>query len=647
MSDSQVLLEKAIDDHQSQLLPGFIHIDEKEYGSYAVYCKDTFVKDGKVYHSREYLGKVIDRELGLYFNRQRGYFTFDLNQGYGDPDPDVIAACSLPNNIVLHFGDVWLVDQMLRAIGLDKVLDNLIPNAASTVKSLVAFRLLETSGYDGAEEWYRTSYARILYPDAILTSSMTSKYIAKIGQEEVYRNFFYSYLSIISKDRYIGKKTSFPILIDSTGLPNDIKTHVTAVNNHNGVISNEIRLIYVVDKITKLPIYFRYVPGNIIDNSTLITTINSLVTYGININLVILDAGYTSLENLSQLLSSNISFVTRMTKNRTEYKELIRDHGQDLQCGANALTYEKRSLYGKKVQISFCGKQLYAYIMYDSEQKVEDEKIIFRKYKDDPDRINKIDKSLETIGKFIILASDNYDINEILPLYYNRQTIEQVFDISKNFTDLLPLRAHSEETIRGRLLLSFISTIIYILVSKKLDDYSLCANKVLIHMHNLKIKIYNSVRLLEELTKIQKQIFQKLNLDCPFQEERNNLLQKDSIVAKLKSYVNRGRGRPKGSKNKKTSGIRAAHNTDGSEIKPSKKRGRPIGIKNKVKPKKDTLLNIDTSELKPSRGRGRPKGSKNKVKSKKDTLIDIDTSELKPSRGRGRPKGSKNKIKNL
>jgi hypothetical protein len=38
------------------------------------------------------------------------------------------------------------------------------------------------------------------------------------------------------------------------------------------------------------------------------------------------------------------------------------------------------------------------------------------------------------------------ETSEILPLYYTRQQIEQIFDIGKNYADLLPLRVQSEDT---------------------------------------------------------------------------------------------------------------------------------------------------------------------------------------------------------
>jgi transposase len=122
-------------------------------------------------------------------------------------------------------------------------------------------------------------------------------------------------------------------------LPNDVHTFLTAPNNHDGVTSNEIRLIYVVDKITKLPIYFRYVSGNIIDNSTLITTINSLYAHDINVELIIMDAVFSSKNNILELLSTGISFITRMCRNKKEYKDLIDTHGSDLKQENNVVIY--------------------------------------------------------------------------------------------------------------------------------------------------------------------------------------------------------------------------------------------------------------------------------------------------------------------
>ena len=100
------------------------------------------------------------------------------------------------------------------------------------------------------------------------------------------------------------------ILIDSSGLPNSIRFPLTAVNNHNGVISEEIRLIYVVQQKTGLPLFFRYVAGNVIDVSTLKRTIAELKANGVETNFAILDAGYYTGVNADALFDAILSLST-------------------------------------------------------------------------------------------------------------------------------------------------------------------------------------------------------------------------------------------------------------------------------------------------------------------------------------------------
>jgi hypothetical protein len=60
--------------------------------------------------------------------------------------------------------------------------------------------------------------------------------------------------------------------------------------------------------------------------------------------------------------------------------------------------------------------------------------------------------------------------------------------------------------------------------------------------------------LLEELAKIQKEIFNRLALPFPYKEERGRLPDKKLFSTDSNSGINRRRGRPKGGKNKKGAG---------------------------------------------------------------------------------------------
>ena len=69
------------------------------------------------------------------------------------------------------------------------------------------------------------------------------------------------------------------------------------------------------------------------------------------------------------------------------------------------------------------------------------------------------EEQMRTSGVFIMISKLKVSVEEILPLYYSRQAVEQAFDFGKNYANLLPLRIHSEETLRGHLLISFMATV--------------------------------------------------------------------------------------------------------------------------------------------------------------------------------------------
>jgi hypothetical protein len=571
---------KSVENSLTPALAGTVVYDKKASGTYGKWLQYVSDEDGTVHRVQENLGKVIDKQLGIFLSKKRGYYSFTLENGFCEVPPDfnIQFEFKIPQHLILEFGDIWMIDQSFRQIGLSTVLDELFPDFSDTLKALVSFRTLEEKAYRYASIWYASSYASVLYPKAKLDSPRISEFHEVLGKEENYRKFFQAYLNLIGKINNIDNKISLPILIDSTGLQNDIKTYITALNNHNGEINNEIRLIYVVDKKSKLPIYFRYVAGNIIDNSTLINTINMLAAYKIEVELVITEAGYTSSNNLSELVASNISFITKMTKNRKEYKELMEIHGTNLKLGENAVTYGDRVLYGKKVTVNLYGKNLFAYLMLDIQKAMEDEKHIVQKYVNESDKLHLIDENINLSGKFILLSTDNYDIKDILPLYYTRQEIEQVFDVSKTYASILPLRGHSEETIRGILMISFIATIIYSSINFKLFNSKYCANLAMYIMKRLHIEIFDSSKIVKELDKDQNQIFKLLGLDCPFTVETGNPLKKDSLITAIKTKKGTKRGRPKGSKNK-TKKVFCANLDQPPEG--TRRRGRPKGSKNR------------------------------------------------------------------
>jgi len=116
-------------------------------------------------------------------------------------------------------------------------------------------------------------------------------------------------------------------------------------------------------------------------------------------------------------------------------------------------------------------------------------------------------------GFFLLVSRHRLDKDEVLPNYYTRQTIEQIFGFAK-VNNLLSLRVHSDQSVNGYLLLTFISMVVFILIRKKLQP-KVTAERALIILRNLKAKIYEKEVIPLESSKKVKDIFSSLNITMP------------------------------------------------------------------------------------------------------------------------------------
>jgi hypothetical protein len=333
----------------------------------------------------------------------------------------------------------------------DKFLDlfiSIYPNHKDTLIAMILFRLLTDKSYTDAYQWWVGSYAKLLLPNSSIQSQRISEHLVALGQVNL-QPFFTEYLKIV-----YGNNDICGIIIDSTGVPNDINIDLTKINNHNGIISNEMRLIYVIDRIKKVPLYFRVVAGNIVDVSTLKTTISELKAFNIDIKYAVLDAGYYSEENIKFLYSNKINFLTRMVSNRIIAKELIGAHFHEIINMNNHVVHNGRLLYVKKFEISLHGHKGYAYVTVDHRKRCDEIASLVNnnnsKSKNTRLTNDKLELESKLLGTFVLISSTNLEISEILPYYSNRNYIEQVFDVSKNNAMLLPLRVHSVHGVMVR-----------------------------------------------------------------------------------------------------------------------------------------------------------------------------------------------------
>lgn len=491
----------------------YIAYDVKNGIEYAKLCIST--RDGKQV-TKDYinLGRVINKEKGIYKNREKGIFSYNLKTDvYNDaPIEDVpLTKTRGKELLILDFGDIFFLDTFIKNNGLNIPIEAIGYGNSDTFNAMVAYYSVCSMANCHAQDWWEGSYARILYPKANLSSQRVSDFLAAIGDEYSQRRYFNEYIKLLERlDTDTGN-----VLIDSTGLPNSIHFPLTAIVNHNGEISNEVRLIYVVQQNTGLPIYFRYCPGNVTDASTLVRCLAELKEHKVNIKYAILDAGYYLEDNIREFFENKISFVTRMKGNLKLYKDIVAEHLSSLETKENLFEYNGRYVYLKCVPCNIAGYNAYAYIGLDIERKSHETSKTFRRAKDKKMGTRQVYNKIQEQGVFILISSRRITRSDLLPLYYTRQQIEQVFDIGKNYAEMLPLRIHSEETFRGHLLLTFIVTVIMKKLQDALKKTSITPMSLLLNLRNQKCKVFKDKIITQEAFKKANECYRIFNIQCP------------------------------------------------------------------------------------------------------------------------------------
>lgn len=495
---------------------GFIHFYERNGREYAEFCipKRT---GGKKTNDVTYLGTVVDKEKGVFKSRQRGVFRFSVQEGFGEYTGGEAVSAPLPRGrdmrSTLTFGDSFFLFSFIRTTPCYPVLATLFADKADTdtLFSLIGYYMLSGGAREYARIWWEGNYACQLFPEADLDGRRISEFLGRLGDEDIQRRFFKAYLSALVDGPGI-----HGILIDSTGLPNSVGIDTTEISNHNGRISLETRLVYVTERNTGMPLFFRYIAGNIIDVSTLRATIAELEQLGLATDFTILDAGYYTKENISLLHEQGIAYITRLKPNLRLYKQLMEKHLDTIERPENLVTYNKRAVYVKRVPCSVDSRHgAFAYICMDLMMRHARMNEHLVAAMDDGQSAEEALNSARSLGLFMLVSSEELDPEEVLPLYYTRQQIEQVFDISKNYADILPLRVHSEQTFRGHLFISFVATIICHRLQKLMKGTGTNQAEAFRLLANQRCRVYENVLITDIAKKRQNDLYKLINIKPP------------------------------------------------------------------------------------------------------------------------------------
>jgi len=256
---------------------------------------------------------------------------------------------------------------------------------------------------------------------------------------------------------------------------------------------------------------------------------------------------------------------------------------------------------------------------------------------------------MDAKGYYSIASSLNLGAEAVYGIYHLRDASETQYMIQKSMEGFDVTRVHSTASVESKLAVCFIGSAIRFEMMDVCRKSNLNTNQMIREINRIKLQLRNDQAYYAIMNHSERQkdilgqfdifpeSFEQLALDVTRRRMSKINTQEHMMPSTIVPFKNR-RGRPAMPKDmtveKRRPGRPGGKTAEVIETTPSRGRGRPKGSRNRR-----TLEKIAGGEyLKPKRPRGRPAGSLNKKTIAKEKAA-ISVSK----RGRGRPAGSLNK----
>ncbi len=375
-----------------------------------------------------------------------------------------------------------------------------------------------------------------------------------------------------------------------------------------------VSYMYAVNGDTGIPITYDVYHGSIVDKSAFSSLVTTLKDNDIHVRGVILDRGFCTVNVINAVKEMGCSYLIMAPDNTTCYITMMKEYADKIRWNVDYILNSKGIFGIKdKVELfSNSNEEGYAYLLFDGSNGTEralrlisnifeayemaqqeianGSKISYphgtKKYfvekKDENNRVIAVEynrsvwqKDIESKGYATLISSDDMTPQEADKLYNVRDVSEKTYSIIKSQLGFSVTRTHGDDAVLNKMALLFVATIIrreIVNTAKKLNIPTnvLIAeldkmNLLLTRGNDYEIRYGGSGKaslFLKEYG-IDNNIVEAIVKD--YNERDNNF----SLERKLPSpFVRKGPGRPK------------KENVE-EEKKEPKKRGRPLGSKNK------------------------------------------------------------------
>lgn len=442
-------------------------------------------------------------------------------------------------------GPTVLLDHICEKTGLASILKKSFPEQWNVILSLAYFQTIEGKALSRVEHWSETH--RHPYNEYI-DNRRVSELLPTITEEKQL-GFFKKWAEKRLEEEYLAYD------ITSVSSYSELNNMVRYGYNRDGESLPQINLALLFGEKTRLPVYFKSLPGSIKDVSTLCNFIKTAAFLHMGKLHLVMDKGFYSHKNVDEMFSKRMKFtiavpfsskfakehVERVRDTITDHKNFIKVNDQNLFCISTLDQWaeEKKRVYVHVFYNASNATADYESFLdnmnrWENELKnntlIEDNQKYYDQYfliKKTPKRGKQISYNQPAIdaykknaaGYLVLLSNDIKDPVEALKAYRNKDVVEKGFDNLKNRLDMKRLRVHLEANMKGRLFIQFIALILVSYIQQIINEQDKIKFRTVSELLE-ELELLNTVKfashygqITSELTKKQREIFKAFGLD--------------------------------------------------------------------------------------------------------------------------------------
>lgn len=501
-------------------------------------------------HKRTYIGKSVD---GIFVPNKKYLLQKELEAVKANVKPGPV-----PTDICSRtfYGSTYLLDSIGEKTGIIYDLKVCFPDNYKEILSIVYFLVLES--HNPLYRFHKWSVTHEHPFGRDIPSQRSSELFGRIT-EEAKMGFFTRQSKRRLETEYLAYDTT------SISSYSQFIKQVKYGNNKENDPLPQINLALLIGEGSRLPVYYRKLPGNITDVKTIENLLADIDFLQLDKVKLVMDRGFYSEANINRLFHDHHKFlIGAKTSLKFIRKKLdtIRNgfstrgnYNPDTKLFIQSFTmdwdYEETKPRSGEVITDI--RRLYVHYYYNDQhatddknrfngmldmlgsellsghRKAEHEKMYDRYYdiSSTPVRGIKIVPKQEAIddaekdfGFFVLISNSIKDPVEALRIYRSKDLIEKSFGDLKERLNMRRESVASEENLEGKLFIQFVALIYLCYIKKAMDDHQLFKNYTMQELLDELdiIELYQQPGKqphLGEITQKQKSLYQYMEVKVP------------------------------------------------------------------------------------------------------------------------------------